>query len=76
MFGGYKNAPKRVTLLETGEEIKCVRDGDRLILSDLPKAPVDKNVGVTVIKMEFDEPAKYVYSSYYPQIHYGRDMSK
>ena len=76
IFGGYKNAPRRVTLLETGEEVKFVRDGDRLIFSDLPTEPVDKNVGVTVLKMEFDEPAKYVYASYYPQIHYGRDMSK
>ncbi len=67
ILGGYKNAPRRVTVLATGEEISCRRDGYRLILEKLPEKSPDKTLGIAVLKMEFDEPAEYLYGSYYPQ---------
>ena len=75
-FGGYRNAPKKITLLSTGEEIKFEKDGHRLILKDLPKTSPDKNMGIAVLKMEFEEPFEYHYGSYYPQVSEGEDFSE
>ena len=67
----YANAsPKRITLLATGEEVDFTVDGGRIILTGLPKDPVDKHLGVTVFKMEFDEKPGAVIR-YYPQMSYG-----
>ena len=49
---------------------KLIADGGRIILTGLPKDPVDKHLGVTVFKMEFDEKPGAVIR-YYPQMSYG-----
>lgn len=74
-FGGYVNAPKRVTVLSTGEEISFTHDGHRLILENLPERSPDPVLGIAVIKMEFDEPFECRYGSYYPQMTNGMDLS-
>ena len=75
-YGGYRNAPRKVTLLATGEEIAFEKDGHRLILKDLPTENPDRTMGIPVVKMEFDEPYDYCYGSYYPQVHEGVDKSE
>lgn len=70
-LGGYINAPKSITYLATGEKVDFELDGHRLILKNLPKEAVDKNAGITVFKLEYDEKAQYQWVSYYPHMNYG-----
>lgn len=70
-LGGFMNAPKSVTYLATGEKVDFELDGHRLILKNLPKESVDKNAGITVFKLEYDEKAQYQWVSYYPHMNYG-----
>lgn len=75
MFGGYEEAPTRVTYLATGEEIDFEFDGYRIFLKNLPSEIPDKIAGVTVLKMEFDHMPKHHFRSYYPQMWQGTDLS-
>ena len=75
-FGGYMDAPKKISYLATDEEIKFRIDGHRIILEDLPAEVPDKITGVTVLKMEFESAPRHVFRSYYPQIHQGTDFSE
>ena len=76
VYGGYRNAPRKVTLMETGENVDFELDGHRLILKNLPRTNPDPVMGIPVLKMEFDEPYSYCYGSYYPQVHEGVDKSE
>ncbi|MBQ9748050.1 MAG: alpha-L-fucosidase [Clostridia bacterium] len=76
VFGGYRNAPKRITLLSTGEEIAFRHEGHRLIMTGLAERSPDRHMGIAVLKMEFDEPVSYKYGSYYPQVSEGEDFSE
>ena len=76
IFGGYTDAPKRITYLATGEEIDFEVDGHRIILKNLPADPPDKILGVTVLKMEFDSAPRQYFRSYYPQMWEGCDLSE
>lgn len=73
-FGGFKTAPRRITVLSTGEEVDFELDGERIKLKNLPATCPDKHAGVCVLKLEFDEVPRNTYGSYYPQLHYGRNM--
>ncbi len=75
-IGGYKNSPKKITLLSTGESIDFEHKGHRIILKGLPEVCPDTNVGIPVFKMEFDEKPDYCFASYYPQLHSGADYAK
>ncbi len=75
-FGGFIDAPKKISYLATGEPVDFKVDGHRIILYNLPENPPDKICGVTVLKMEFDAPPKHIYRSYYPQLHNGHDFSE
>ena len=75
-IGGYYDAPKRISYVATGEEIKFTADGQRIILHGLPKDVPDKICGITALKMEFDEPPRHKFRSYYPQICGGHDYSE
>ncbi len=75
-FGGYMDAPTRVSYLATGEEIDFTHDGHRIILHGLPAEAPDKILGVTVLKMEFAEKPRHIFRSYYPQITGGTDFSE
>lgn len=74
-LGGYMTAPRSVTLLKTGEKIDFELDGQRLILKNLPKEIPDKNIGLSVIKMEFDEKPMFRAGSYYPHMNGGRNLA-
>ncbi len=76
MFGGYMDAPTKVSFLATGEEIDFTHDGHRIFLKNLPQEVPDKILGATVIKMEFAEKPRHVFRSYYPQMHLGHDFSE
>lgn len=73
--GGYITAPKRVTLLATGEEIEFEHKGHRIIFKNLPEACPDQNVGIPVFKLEFDREPDYVFGSYFPQLRGGWDIA-
>ena len=75
-IGGYYDAPKRISYLATGEEIPFTVDGQRIVLTGLPKEPPDRILGVTALKMEFDAPPRHHFRSYYPQICGGTDFSE
>lgn len=74
-IGGYLNAPKAVRLLKDGTPLEFEHKGHRILLKNLPAAVPDTNAGVTVIEMEFEESPKYMFASYYPQLHGGRDIT-
>ncbi|MBO4353659.1 MAG: alpha-L-fucosidase [Clostridia bacterium] len=74
IFGGYKTAPRRITILSSGKEVKFELEGERIKLYDLPEKCPDTHCGVTVFKMEFDEKPRYNFAPGYRQIHYGRDL--
>ena len=76
MFGGYMDAPKKISYLVSGEEIDFTVDGHRIFLKNLPKEIPDPILGVTVLKMEFDQPPRQIFRSYYPQMHGGHDFSE
>ena len=76
MFGGYMDAPKKISYLVSGEEIDFTVDGHRIFLKNLPKEIPDPILGVTVLKMEFDQPPHQIFRSYYPQMHGGNDFSE
>lgn len=70
--GGYMRAPKAVRFLQTGAPIDFEHDGRRILLKNLPKKPVDRTAGVTVIEMEFAGNPRYVFANRYPQLHRGK----
>lgn len=74
-IGGYFDAPKKVTLLKDGTPLEFEHKGQRILLKNLPKKIPDEIAGVTVIDMEFEKPPKYVFASYYPQLHHGQDFA-
>ncbi len=74
-IGGYMNAPKAVRFLKDGAPIEFEHRGHRILLKNLPKSPPDTHAGITVIEMEFDEAPRYLFASYYPQLHGGRDVA-
>lgn len=74
-IGGYTNAPKKITLLSTGEEVEFEHKGHRIILKNLPETCPDENVGIPVFKAEFDGDPGYIFASYYPQLHNGWDIA-
>lgn len=71
-IGGYRNAPKAVRFVKDGRPIKFTHDGHRVILKNLPKKPVDKTAGVTVVEMIFAKKPDYVFASRFPQLHGGK----
>ena len=74
-IGGYMNAPKKITLLRDGTPVEFEHKGHRIILKNLPKEIPDQICGITVFDMEFDEEPKYVFASYYPQLHGGEEFT-
>lgn len=73
-FGGFKNLPRKIYLLATGEELPFRAEGYRLEIGGLPqKCPDD--LGIAVLKMEFDEEVNNTYLCYYPQMSNGVDKS-
>jgi len=73
-IGGYLTAPKSVSFID-GTPVDFEHRGQRIILKNLPAEIPDKSAGVTVIRMEFDTPPEYIFASYYPQLHGGRDYA-
>ena len=76
ILGGYMDAPTKVSYLATGEAIDFTVDGHRIILHNLPEEVPDKILGTTVLKMEFEQPPRHKFRSYYPQMWQGTDFSE
>lgn len=76
ILGGYMDAPTKVSYLATGEAIDFTVDGHRIILHNLPEEVPDKILGATVLKMEFEQPPRHKFRSYYPQMWQGTDFSE
>ncbi|MGI6174012.1 MAG: alpha-L-fucosidase [Christensenellales bacterium] len=74
-IGGYMTAPKRVYLMKDGTPIDFEFKGHRIILKNLPEQSPDKIANVAIIAMEFEEKPKYMFASYYPQLHVGYDVT-
>ena len=68
---GCATAPKRVTIMETGEEIQWELKGYRLMLKNLPAECPDKLCNICVFKVEFDEAPEHHFAAYMPQINGG-----
>ena len=75
VLGGFLNSPIKISLID-GTPIYFVHQGHRIILKNLPTEAPDKICGVSIIKVEFDKPAEWVFGSYYPQNRGGQDIAK
>lgn len=73
--GGYMTAPKSVRFLKDNTPIEFEHKGHRILLKNMPKKSPDETAGVTVIAMDFDEMPEYMFATYYPQLHGGRDVA-
>ncbi len=71
IIGGYINPPKRITSVCDGKEMKFRTENHRFIICDLPDKPIDKELGITVFKVDFDEEIKCVPASHYPHMREG-----
>ena len=72
-LGGFFTAPKRASILVTGEELGFAHDGHRITLKGLPERCPDP-AGVAVIKLEFDEVPEFHFFSRYPQLNGGKQF--
>ena len=68
-------APKRITIMETGEEIKFEHKGHRILLKGLPLECPDKICNIGVLKVEFDEAPKHRFAAYLPHFTEGKDYT-
>ena len=73
-FGGIFTKCKRITYLATGEDIEFEQRTGRILLKNLPTTPPDKTLGITMLKLEFDEAPTAKMGSYYPQLSQGHEM--
>jgi len=71
IIGGYITPPSRITCLTDGREIKFRTKDHVFEMYDLPEKPIDKTLGITVFKAEFDEPLKCYPASRYPHMYEG-----
>ena len=71
ILGGFENAPRAVSLMD-GTPIEFEHKGARILLKNVPQENPDPILHVPIIKIEFDEPPKYRFASYLPQLHEGR----
>jgi alpha-L-fucosidase len=53
-LGGLETPVNRITYLASGEPISFQQSGNRLVMSGLPDASPDAEVGIAVLKFEFD----------------------
>ena len=74
-IGGYMNAPKAVRFLKDNTPIEFEHKGHRILLKNLPKTSPDSIAGVAVIVLDFDTAPQFMFASYYPQLHGGRDVA-
>ncbi len=74
-FGGFMTKCSRITLLADGRELEFEQKGGRILLKNLPLTPPDKIAGVTILKLEFEEPPVYHGGSYFPQISGGYEWT-
>ena len=66
-LGGYLTAPKKITILNTGEEVEFTHDGARITFKNL-SAECPDPLGICVLKMEFDQEVVYKPASRFPQL--------
>lgn len=71
-IGGYMEPPKSVRFLKDGTNIDFEFKNRSIILKNLPGNSPDKNVGIAVIEMEFENKPEYVFACNYPHLHQGR----
>lgn len=53
-IGGLQTPVKRISYLATGQEIAFEQQENRLIMTGLPDSSPDREVGIAVLKFEFD----------------------
>ena len=75
-IGGYLNSPTSVRLLRDSQPLKFEYRDQRILIRDMPADAADPHANVTVIAMDFDEPPRYQFASYYPQLRCGHDYSQ
>jgi len=68
--GGFRQPPKRISLLKDGSSIPFTYDGYRIQMTQLPRNCPDES-GLAVLKFEFAAPPDYIPSSRYPQLNGG-----
>lgn len=70
-LGGYRTAPKKITIMATGQDVPFTFDGHRITMTNMPEKCPDPN-GTAVIKIEFDEKPEFIRFSRFPQLNFGK----
>lgn len=73
-MGGYMDSPKSISYLKTGKPVDFEYINHRIILKNLPEQPLDDILGITILKMEFEESPGFVFASKYPQLNGGKQF--
>lgn len=71
-IGGFMNKPKTISFLKDGTPIDFEYTTNRIILKNLPEKPADSILGISVIKIEYNEEPQFIFAGKYPQLHGGK----
>lgn len=71
-LGGFLNRPETVRFAHDGTPIEFECEGNRILLKNLPRQPLDQTAGVTVLELTFTEEPRFIQAHRYPQLHGGK----
>lgn len=74
-IGGFITPLKSARFVKDGTLIEFEQKGHRIILKNLPIDSPDKNANIAVVELEFNSKPEFVFASYYPQLHGGKDYA-
>jgi len=72
ILGGFKSKLKSAQLLESGMPIECEQKGWRIFLRNLPNTIPDKEVGITVLVLDFENDVEYEHFPGTPALNRGK----
>ncbi len=74
-LGGFMTPLKATRMLHDGSSVNFEQRGQRILLKALPVQSPDKELGICVLELEFEEKPRFTRCSMYPQLYGGYDMS-
>ncbi|MFW6270951.1 MAG: alpha-L-fucosidase [Bacillota bacterium] len=74
-LGGFVTPVKSIQIVNNQQSVEFEQKGHRIILKNLPEKSPDENLGIAVLKLEFEEKPEYHRASYFPQLHSGVDYA-
>jgi alpha-L-fucosidase len=73
-LGGFSGRLKSASILSDGTPLAFEQNERRIRLSNLPLSSPDKDIGVSVIKLSFEDGFRFTPFSAIPQLHVGKAL--